>query len=58
LGRRDSAAPRYWGERRCEMKRPRILPVDDEKVFAGNMCKLLETRGYIVTAVHDGKSAL
>lgn len=40
------------------MKGSRILLVDDEKVFAGNMCRLLESRGYVVSPVYDGESAL
>jgi len=32
--------------------------VDDEKVFTNNMSKLLTSRGYRVTAVNDGDSAI
>jgi DNA-binding NtrC family response regulator len=40
------------------MKNARILLVDDEVVFAENMARLLENRGYRAHAVHDGRSAL
>jgi len=36
----------------------RILLVDDEIVFTNNMSKLLTTRGYRVTAVNSGDSAI
>ena len=36
----------------------RILLVDDEFVFTTNMSKLLENRGYRVTAVNSGDSAI
>ena len=36
----------------------KILLVDDEVVFASNMAKLLESRGYWVTAVNSGDSAI
>jgi len=36
----------------------KILFVDDEKVFADNMSKLLNSRGYRVTAVNNGNSAI
>lgn len=36
----------------------RILLVDDEVVFTENMSRLLETRGYHVTAVNNGESAI
>ena len=36
----------------------KILLVDDEVVFAGNMARLLNNRGYWVTAVDSGESAL
>ena len=36
----------------------KILLVDDEVIFASNMAKLLNKRGYLVTAVEDGESAL
>ncbi|MEW6666246.1 MAG: response regulator [Thermodesulfobacteriota bacterium] len=40
------------------MAGPGILLVDDEEVFARNMTKLLVHRGYRVTAVNSGDSAL
>lgn len=36
----------------------KILLVDDEEIFASNMAKLLTTRGYRVTAVNSGHSAI
>ncbi|MGD9157894.1 MAG: response regulator [Desulfobacteraceae bacterium] len=36
----------------------KILLVDDEVVFTGNMARLLNKRGYWVTAVDNGESAL
>ena len=36
----------------------RILLVDDEEVFTRNMTKLLTNRGYRVTAVNSGDSAV
>ena len=36
----------------------KILLVDDELVFTTNMSKLLESRGYRVTAVNSGDSAI
>lgn len=36
----------------------KILLVDDEIVFTGNMTKLLTTRGYRVTAVNSGDAAI
>lgn len=36
----------------------KILLVDDEVIFASNMAKLLNNRGYWVTAVYSGESAL
>jgi DNA-binding NtrC family response regulator len=36
----------------------KILLVDDEVVFAENMSSLLSTRGYQVTAVNNGQSAI
>lgn len=36
----------------------KILLVDDEKIFADNMAKLLRSRQYKVTAVYDGESAI
>ncbi|MBW2708386.1 MAG: response regulator [Deltaproteobacteria bacterium] len=40
------------------MKGSKILLVDDEVVFTGNMSRLLTTRGYDVTAVNSGDSAI
>ena len=40
------------------MKGSRILLVDDEVVFTQNMSKLLTNRGYRVTAVNSGDSAI
>ncbi|MEW6530007.1 MAG: response regulator [Thermodesulfobacteriota bacterium] len=40
------------------MRKPRLLLVDDEIPFAANLLKLLSRRGYEVSAVHDGSSAL
>ena len=40
------------------MKGSRVLLVDDEVVFTGNMSRLLTTRGYRVTAVNSGDSAI
>ncbi len=40
------------------MKGSRILLVDDEVVFTNNMSKLLNNRGYLVTAVNSGDSAI
>jgi len=40
------------------MKDAKILLVDDEAVFANNMSKLLNRRGYQVTAVNSGDAAL
>lgn len=36
----------------------KVLLVDDEVVFAENMSALLTTRGYRVTAVNNGQSAI
>ena len=36
----------------------RILLVDDEVVFTRNMSKLLTNRGYVVTPVNSGDSAI
>ena len=36
----------------------KILLVDDEVVFTENMSSLLDTRGYRVTAVNNGQSAI
>jgi len=40
------------------MRGSRILLVDDEVVFTNNMSKLLTNRGYRVTAVNSGDSAI
>lgn len=40
------------------MKRSRVLLIDDETVFTNNMSKLLSSRGYRVTAVNSGDSAI
>lgn len=40
------------------MLNSKILLVDDEIVFTGNMSKLLTTRGYRVTAVNSGDAAI
>ena len=40
------------------MKGSRVLLVDDETVFTNNMSKLLTSRGYRVTAVNSGDSAI
>lgn len=40
------------------MKGARILLVDDEAEFTENMSRLLENRGYQVTAADDGESAI
>ena len=40
------------------MRGARVLFVDDEVVFANNMSRLLEDRGYIVTAVSSGEAAI
>lgn len=36
----------------------KILLVDDEIVFTENMSRLLTSRGYLVTAVNNGESAI
>lgn len=36
----------------------KILLVDDEIIFTDNMSKLLTSRGYLVTAVNNGDSAI
>lgn len=36
----------------------KILLVDDESIFTTNMSKLLTSRGYIVSAVNNGESAI
>ena len=40
------------------MKKPRLLIVDDEIPFTANLLKLLSRKGYEVSAVNDGYSAL
>ena len=40
------------------MQNAKILLVDDEVDFASNMKKLLENRGYIVTALNSGDGAI
>jgi len=40
------------------MRGAKILLVDDEEVFAGNMARLLSARGYQVTTAHSGDSAI
>lgn len=40
------------------MRKPRLLLVDDEIPFTTNLAKLLSRRGYEVSAVNDGNSAL
>lgn len=40
------------------MKGSNVLLVDDEVVFTGNMSRLLTSRGYRVTAVNSGDSAI
>ncbi len=40
------------------MREARILLVDDEVAFTSNMSKILSRRGYDVSAVNDGESAV
>lgn len=40
------------------MKRAKVLIVDDEVAFADNIAKLISKRGYEVTAVYNGQSAV
>ena len=40
------------------MKKPRLLIVDDDKLLNHNMTWLLRRKGYEVTGVEDGESAL
>jgi DNA-binding NtrC family response regulator len=40
------------------MNGAKVLLVDDEVVFTKNMSKLLQTRGYAVTAVNSGEEAI
>ncbi len=40
------------------MRKPRLLLVDDEIPFVTNLLELLSHRGYEVSAVYDGDSAL
>jgi two-component system, OmpR family, response regulator len=41
-----------------KMRMARILLVDDEVTFTSNMSRILSRRGYDVTAVNDGESAI
>jgi len=41
-----------------KMKRSKVLLIDDETVFTNNISKLLTSRGYRVTAVNSGDSAI
>ena len=41
-----------------EVRRARVLLVDDEVVFTTNMSKILSRRGFEVRAVNDGESAV
>jgi two-component system, OmpR family, response regulator len=41
-----------------KMRMARILLVDDEITFTSNMSRILSRRGYDVTAVNDGESAI
>ena len=43
---------------KTSIRKPRLLLVDDEVAFTTNMVKLLSRRGYEVSAVNDGDSAL
>jgi len=45
-------------ERKTQMRKPRLLLVDDEIPFTTNLLRLLSRRGYDVSAVYDGDSAL
>ena len=40
------------------MKRAKVLIVDDEVAFADNIAKLISKRGYEVSAVYNGQSAV
>jgi DNA-binding NtrC family response regulator len=40
------------------MKRAKVLIVDDEVAFADNIAKLISKRGYEVTTVNNGQSAV
>jgi DNA-binding NtrC family response regulator len=40
------------------MRKPRLLIVDDEIPFTANLLKLLSRKGYEVSVVNDGYSAL
>lgn len=42
----------------AEMRQARVLLVDDEVAFTANMSRLLTRRGYEVTCVNDGESAV
>ena len=41
-----------------EVRRARVLLVDDEVAFTTNMSKILSRRGYEVRSVNDGESAV
>ena len=41
-----------------EVRRARVLLVDDEVAFTTNMSKILSRRGFEVRAVNDGESAV
>ena len=54
-------AKRYFGgikKGQASMRKPRLLLVDDEIPFTANLLRLLSRRGYEVSAVNDGESAL
>lgn len=40
------------------MKKAKVLVVDDEVAFADNIAKLISKRGYEVTTVNNGQSAV
>jgi CheY-like chemotaxis protein len=46
------------GFRPAELGRPFILVVDDEKRIADTLALILETKGYVSKAAHDGAAAL
>ena len=48
------------GERftRSEIKRPRILVVDDEKLIVDTLAEILQNAGFHVAAAYDGWTAL
>ena len=43
---------------RSEMKRPRILVVDDEKLIVDTIAEILQNAGFHVAAAYDGWTAL